>query len=201
MRFERDFVQIPNTWVRDDRISFKARGIRDLLLSHKDGYVVTLKGLAEQTPKEGIDSVRTGVEELEEAGYLVRTMSRGRHVIGTVTDWELRDPFDAGHTTLDHPTSTGHHVGSSNGVALDHPTPVRTPSKNTNNPRPKATTVAREASPVAPQTEVDGSADPLTGELPEPFVPCPARSVPTPCSLNGRGVCIDIARHPKGDLA
>jgi hypothetical protein len=195
LRFESNFVQIPNAWVRDERISFKARGIRDMLMSHKSGFEVTLKTLALGSPKEGLDAVRTGVEELEQAGYLVRTMTRGRHVVGTATVWEIRDPFDVGATTLDKATSP-RRVGSSNAVALSHPTPVRTPVKNTNYSRGEVTPVAREPEAVASTAKIDGSADSRTGELPEPFVPCPAHP-DAPCALNRDGICIDIRRHPK----
>jgi hypothetical protein len=196
LRFERNFTQIPNTWVRDERISYKARGIRDMLMSHKTGFEITLKSLAAASPREGIDSVRAGVEELEVNGYLIRTMQRGRHVVGTVTTWELCDPFDDGQTALDKPTSTSRRVGSSNAVALDDPTPVRTPVKNTNYAPSNVTPVAREAEAVASKANIDGFADTLPAEPSVSFVPCPARPV-APCALDLNGICIDIRRHPK----
>jgi hypothetical protein len=196
LRFERNFTQIPNSWVRDERISFKARGIRDMLMSHKTGYEITLKSLAEASPKEGLDAVRTGVEELELYGYLVRTMTRGRHIVGTATIWEICDPFDSGQTTLDKPTATSRRVGSSNEVALDHPTPVRTPVKNTNNSGGKVTPVAHEHETVTHNANIDGFADTLPAKPSVSFVPCPARPV-APCALDLKGVCVDVRRHPK----
>jgi hypothetical protein len=47
------------------------------------------------------------------------------------------------------------------------------------------------------QAEADGFAEFFTDNPIYDFVPCPARSVPTPCSLDSRGRCIDVSRHPK----
>jgi hypothetical protein len=44
--------------------------------------------------------------------------------------------------------------------------------------------------------EADAYGDDYPDGSPVDFVPCPARPV-APCSLTSRGVCIDIARHPK----
>lgn len=85
--FERNYTTIPNLWVRDDRLSFKARGILAMLLSHEHGWSVTLKQLAGAST-DGLAAVRTGVNELEQLGYLIRRTSRR----GQADDWELCDP-------------------------------------------------------------------------------------------------------------
>jgi hypothetical protein len=95
--FERDFTQIPNAWLRDNKVSWRARGIRDYVLSHEPGILITLTELASpsMTPKsgegEGIKGVRAAVEELENRGYLHRTPVRkgGRFIADR---WELLDP-------------------------------------------------------------------------------------------------------------
>jgi hypothetical protein len=46
------------------------------------------------------------------------------------------------------------------------------------------------------QADEDGFAEFFSANPIYEFVPCPARSVPAPCSLDGRGRCIDISRHP-----
>jgi hypothetical protein len=86
--------------MRDERISFRARGVLALLMTHKIGFKVTLALLATTSPTEGVDALRTAANELETAGYLTRTtlQSRGGKFDGTT--WELKDPFDAGSVLL-----------------------------------------------------------------------------------------------------
>jgi hypothetical protein len=75
------FTQIANDLFRDGRLSFKAKGIFGLLASHRDGYGITPRRLAEQST-DGLDSVKTGLRELEACGYLYR--SQGRRPDGTL---------------------------------------------------------------------------------------------------------------------
>lgn len=86
---ESNFTTIPNSWVRDTRLSFKARGLLAMLLSHKAGWNVTISSLAAQN-KEGKDAILSAVRELECFGYLVRETSRvgGKYD----ADWVLKDP-------------------------------------------------------------------------------------------------------------
>jgi hypothetical protein len=89
LEFESHFTQVPNEWVRDKRISRKARGILVELLSHSDGYEVSIKSLAEGEI-DGIASIRSGVEELEQAGYLERDTIRKGGRFGV--RWVIKDP-------------------------------------------------------------------------------------------------------------
>lgn len=89
--FERHFTQIPNSWLRDGRLSFKARGLLAMLMSHEHGWKITMSTIVNDAERDGKDSVLTAVRELEDLGYLVRHARRdsGRF---TVYDWELADP-------------------------------------------------------------------------------------------------------------
>ena len=69
-RFEEQYTQIPNEWVRDKSLSLKARGLLAELMSHRAGWETSIAGLA--SDKEGESAVRSGVKELEEAGFLRR---------------------------------------------------------------------------------------------------------------------------------
>lgn len=133
MRFESNFTQLPNAWLRDERLSYRARGLRDVLMSHEDGWSITLKNLAASSPSEGLDAIRTAVRELEDHGYLVRHVVQGRGGKFEGHDWEMRDPFDLGSETLfsalDHPTRRGTASDHPTRTASDHPTPIRTPSR------------------------------------------------------------------------
>lgn len=61
---------IANAAVRDERLTFKARGILAYLLSQSEGWDTSIRRLAESGP-DGRSAVETGVKELVEAGYLI----------------------------------------------------------------------------------------------------------------------------------
>lgn len=69
-RYDR-FTVLPNQALRDDRLSWKARGLLAFLLSQTEGWRVSSRQLALQAP-DGIHAIRAGLKELEEHGYLVR---------------------------------------------------------------------------------------------------------------------------------
>lgn len=89
--FERNFTQAPNSWIRDSRLSLKARGLLTLLLSHNDGWSVTVKALAADCHEDGEHAIATARDELVQHGYLIRRPRRGSGRF-TAEDWELVDP-------------------------------------------------------------------------------------------------------------
>lgn len=92
--FEGKFTQFPNQWVRDKRIGFRAKGILALLMSHSDGWRISLAHLAEGSP-DGITAIRTAIQELEQAGYLTRTLVRNDKAQVEASEWIIRDPFES----------------------------------------------------------------------------------------------------------
>ena len=62
-----------NHHLRNKNLSLKARGLLGTMLSNKDDWVYSLSHLADQC-KEGISAVRSGLVELEEAGYVVNVI-------------------------------------------------------------------------------------------------------------------------------
>lgn len=93
LAFEGRFTQFPNSWARDNRIGFRAKGLLTLLMSHTDGWQISLQSLA-TTSQDGITAIRTAVQELEAAGYLTRTLVRNDKAQVEATEWIITDPFE-----------------------------------------------------------------------------------------------------------
>lgn len=74
----KDFTVMSNHHLRNKNLSLKARGLLGTMLSNKDDWVYSLSHLADQC-KEGISAVRSGLVELEEAGYVVRKQRRDKN--------------------------------------------------------------------------------------------------------------------------
>lgn len=81
---ERDFLILDNAILRSPKLSLKAKGLLAFCLSLPEDWVFTIQGLAYYT-KEGVDSVRSTVKELEAAGYIQR---RRRRADGRYTGME-----------------------------------------------------------------------------------------------------------------
>jgi hypothetical protein len=94
LEFEEKYTQVPNGWLRDKRLSRRARGLLAELLSHRPGWRVTVESLVNSGP-EGRDAIRTALHELQEHGYLtvVVRQSAGGKLDGH--DYVLTDPATA----------------------------------------------------------------------------------------------------------
>lgn len=91
LAFERDFARIPNAWLRDERLSRKARGLLGEIMTHSVGWHVSVRGL-ERTGPEGRDAIRAALIELKDAGYLQVSQSRGNRGRFNEVEYELCDP-------------------------------------------------------------------------------------------------------------
>ncbi|WAZ26941.1 helix-turn-helix domain-containing protein [Streptomyces cinnabarinus] len=69
------FTQIANGLFRDSRLSYKAKGIFGYVSTHRNGWQVTVDDLVRLGP-DGREAVRTGLQELEARGYLIRERLR-----------------------------------------------------------------------------------------------------------------------------
>jgi hypothetical protein len=83
LKHEDNFTQIPNEWLRDSRLTLKAIGLLAQLLSHSQGWSVSIETLAKAN-NCGKDLIRSAVTELESAGYLVRKQARNGNLFGEV---------------------------------------------------------------------------------------------------------------------
>lgn len=70
------YLQIRNDVLRDQRLSYRARGLLAAMLSYPDNWRFDRDWLAAQSPGEGRDAIGAALQELERAGYLVRTRIR-----------------------------------------------------------------------------------------------------------------------------
>ena len=71
----RDYTVMSNHHLRNRGLSLKAKGLLSLMLSLPEEWDYTTKGLA-YICKDGVDSISTGIRELEEQGYLRRQRLR-----------------------------------------------------------------------------------------------------------------------------
>jgi hypothetical protein len=88
--FDHSFTQIPNSWVRDSRLTFRARGLLTMLLSHAQGWSLSISSLAKDN-LEGSHAIREAIHELEKLGYLERKQLNENGRFGEAI-WETKDP-------------------------------------------------------------------------------------------------------------
>jgi len=66
---QQPFTSVSNEFLRDDRISFKAKGLFCYMFSMSDGWNFTIRSIATQQ-KDGHDSIQSALEELKQYGYV-----------------------------------------------------------------------------------------------------------------------------------
>lgn len=91
--FDDHFTQIPNHWVRDNRLSLKARGLLTMLMSHRPGWSLSINSIANEC-QEGKDAIRSAIAELEKFNYLERSQVNESGRYGEAI-WTTKDPEDS----------------------------------------------------------------------------------------------------------
>lgn len=76
-KLEGNFTLIPNKLIRDERISFRARGIFIYCASHVDDWKLSIRSIARAT-SEGTSAVSSALKELEKFGYLSRERTKAK---------------------------------------------------------------------------------------------------------------------------
>lgn len=91
--FDDHFTQIPNDWVRDDRLTLEARGLLAQIMSHRPGWNMSVKYIAAQN-NIGRDKVRRIFDELMSYGYLQRSETQNHNEKGHLAgfDYTTCDP-------------------------------------------------------------------------------------------------------------
>ena len=110
-----NYTVMSNHHLQDKRLSLKAKGLLSYMLSLPDDWDYSLKGLTIGC-KDGLDSVRTAVLELEEHGYVRR--QKVRNAKGQIIDYDYQvyeSPVE------DDPAVPGKEGGPSNPSATKSP--------------------------------------------------------------------------------
>lgn len=89
-KVRRDFTTLDNGLIRDPRLSWKALGLLVYLLSLPGNFRLHLSFLAKQR-KSGRDATRSGLKELEDAGYLSIERSHDSGGRFAATIWHVTD--------------------------------------------------------------------------------------------------------------
>lgn len=90
---KKGFTVVPNQLAFDENISLKSTMLLIIMLALPPSWDLTLKGLA-TLKKDGLDSIRTGINELEKAGYIIK--KRIRNELGQVkgTEYTVYETLD-----------------------------------------------------------------------------------------------------------
>ena len=102
------YTMIPNEWLRDNRLTYSARGLLADLMSNKPGWTVTLESLAKNGP-HGLSAIRRMVGELETVGYLKRVRTHDGAGRFGESDYVICAPIDHDGET---PSVDKSHIGS-----------------------------------------------------------------------------------------
>jgi hypothetical protein len=98
-RPDRDFTVLPNSVLRDEWLSYRARGLLAYMLSQPPDWEVSSSRLAIESG-EGRDAIRTALRELTNAGYvrLLKEQDNGgrwqSHYIVSRDPWHFPQPVD-----------------------------------------------------------------------------------------------------------
>lgn len=152
---EMNYTIINNTGLKDKSLSLKAKGLLAYMLSLPDDWIFYETELIKHS-KDGRDSIRGGLKELEDKGYLVR--ERARDDLGKLkgTDWLLYETPQNVNIPTFPPKTDFPMLGKPmlDNPMLENPTLLSTnstkdlPKLNTNNTKDKDNTSNKDSMAV-----------------------------------------------------
>lgn len=148
-RVERDYTVLPNTVLRDMRLTFKARGLLVYLLHLPADWRANLRHLSSLGP-DGRTAIASAVDELREIGYLAISRPRDAQGLYVTTEWTVTDSPScdprSGFPNVDNPNA-------------DYPNTENLPLLSTNTQQElkklKTTTTRSPINPKPPKVVVD----------------------------------------------
>ena len=148
-----NYTVMSNHHLQDKRLSLKAKGLLSYMLSLPDDWDYSLKGLTTGC-RDGIDSVRSAVHELEDGGYLCRSKvrdARGRIIDYNYEVFELPQKERIEKRPAPVPNSLSSENPMSGFPTLENPTQQNTNKQNTNKQNTK-----RQSTNLSGQTQYVG---------------------------------------------
>ena len=107
--YTKDFTLVANEVIRDQRLSYKARGIFLYLWHLPDDWEISLADIVRHSNEDGQVAVRTGVAELETYGYLsferVRIQGKFVDTEWTITERPSLENLKMASATMEKPTT------------------------------------------------------------------------------------------------
>lgn len=110
-----NFTIINNVGLKDNRLSAKATGLLAYMLSLPDDWVFYETELVKHFT-DGKESIRTGLKELENIGYLTRVQTRNETGKFSANDWTVSDSPCTDFPLTDNPISDNRRLLSTKGT-------------------------------------------------------------------------------------
>ena len=121
-----NFTQVSNTFLRDHRISFKAKGLFCYMYSMDEEWNFTLQSIAKQQ-NDGVGSIQSAMKELKEFGYI----SYEKHYDGTGT-YTLNDNPNIENPNIENPNMENPNMENPN---MENPNMENGSVLSNNNPK------------------------------------------------------------------
>src|SRR5664279_1320810 len=101
----KNYTVINNTICKDKRLSWKAKGIWLYAFSRPDNWTFHENDLINQST-DGRDGLRSGLKELEDAGYLRKDQTRSESGQFSEPDWTFYEtPFKINSPKTENPST------------------------------------------------------------------------------------------------
>ena len=154
----KDYTVMCNHHLRNRDLSLKAKGLLSQMLSLPDNWDYTLKGLS-LINRENVCAIRTAVQELEAAGYIVRRQGRdgkGKMAANVYTIYE--QPQQPNQPLCDFPTTDNPTTGKpiTGKPSAENRTQLNTNRKNKKESITDLSTINQSIYPTAPPDGMDG---------------------------------------------
>lgn len=146
-KYTKGFTTINNDILNDTELSFKAKGLFSYLWSLPDDWVYYETEVAKHST-DGRGSVRSGLKELEEKGYLKRERERNEKGQLVNADWQLADTPMFKKRTLDKRTLEKRTLENCTLLNTNLTNETVTKEEHTNNSRAKPDSIADEVKTI-----------------------------------------------------